>query len=272
MSDGTDFAAYYDEYGDGRNPMLALVGEYVMPYRGLFAFALLIHVVYALMQVVPPYLIGVAVDLVSGGPESFSLLFVPEVWLPRALADQFLLVSALLVGAMALTAVLQGVHWVSWEYLQKHANHEARTDAYDQTQRLGLEFFENERNSAVIDRLLEHVGPQESETADEGDRPLDGETFVFTGSLDSFTRSEAQDLVERHGGSTTGSVSGNTDYLVVGDNPGQRKQDDAVDEGIPMLDETAFLSLLDERGVDVSGGSLPRSTNGIEQQVGRRNG
>jgi len=134
------------------------------------------------------------------------------------------------------------------------------------------EFFENERNSAVIDRLLEHVGPQESETADEGDRPLDGETFVFTGSLDSFTRSEAQDLVERHGGSTTGSVSGNTDYLVVGDNPGQRKQDDAVDEGIPMLDETAFLSLLDERGVDVSGGSLPRSTNGIEQQVGRRNG
>jgi len=115
------------------------------------------------------------------------------------------------------------------------------------------EFFENERNSAVIDRLLEHVGPQESETADEGDRPLDGETFVFTGSLDSFTRSEAQDLVERHGGSTTGSVSGNTDYLVVGDNPGQRKQDDAADEGIPMLDETAFLSLLDERGVDVSG-------------------
>ncbi|PSP26900.1 DNA ligase (NAD(+)) LigA [Halobacteriales archaeon QH_2_65_14] len=79
------------------------------------------------------------------------------------------------------------------------------------------EFFENERNSAVIDRLLEHVGPQEAETADEGDRPLDGETFVFTGSLDSFTRSEAQDLVERHGGSTTGSVSGNTDYLVSGE-------------------------------------------------------
>jgi len=109
-------------------------------------------------------------------------------------------------------------------------------------------FFDSEKNSAAIDRLLEHVDPQRAETA--GGNELDGLTFVFTGSLDSYTRSEAQELVEHHGGSTTGSVSSNTDYLVVGENPGQTKRDDADTEGVPQVDEAAFRELLAERGVD----------------------
>jgi len=73
---------------------------------------------------------------------------------------------------------------------------------------------------------------------------------VFTGSLDDFTRSEAQELVERHGGSATSSVSGNTDYLVIGDNPGQNKRDAADDEGVPTLEEGEFVDLLDESGIE----------------------
>jgi DNA ligase (NAD+) len=109
-------------------------------------------------------------------------------------------------------------------------------------------FFESERNEAAIDRLLEHVEPQPAETA--GDE-LAGLTVVFTGALDVFTREEAQDLVERHGGSATGSVSSNTDYLVAGENPGQRKRDDADEHGVPTLSEAEFLDLLEERGVSV---------------------
>jgi DNA ligase (NAD+) len=111
------------------------------------------------------------------------------------------------------------------------------------------DFFESERTSAAIDRLLAHVDPQEAD-AEEGDA-LDGETFVFTGSLERFTRSEAQNLVERHGGSATSSVSGNTDYLVVGDNPGQTKRDDADANDVPTIDEAAFLGLLTDHGIDV---------------------
>jgi len=110
------------------------------------------------------------------------------------------------------------------------------------------DFFDNDHNSAVIDRLLDHVDPQPAEAT--GGEELAGETFVFTGSLASFARSEAQELVERHGGSATGSVSGTTDYLVVGENPGQRKRDDAEREGVEMLSETEFLELLHEREVD----------------------
>ncbi len=111
-----------------------------------------------------------------------------------------------------------------------------------------VDFFGGEANAAVLEALLAHVDPRPVETDDAGDA-LDGETFVFTGSL-SVARSDAEALVERHGGSATGSVSGNTDYLVVGDNPGTTKRQDAEAEGVPKLDEAAFADLLAERGLD----------------------
>ncbi|MEF8825157.1 MAG: NAD-dependent DNA ligase LigA [Halapricum sp.] len=108
-------------------------------------------------------------------------------------------------------------------------------------------FFGREETQRTLDRLLEHVSPQEADTV--GGDELTGLTFVFTGSLEDYTRKEAQDLVESHGGSATSSVSGNTDYLVVGENPGQRKREAAEREGIPVIDEAAFEELLEERDV-----------------------
>ena len=111
------------------------------------------------------------------------------------------------------------------------------------------EFFRSERNRQVVEALRERgVGPQaaETETGDE----LDGLTFVFTGSLDGYTRSDAQDLVERHGGNATSSVSGNTDYLVAGADPGASKRDDAEANEVPIIDEPEFEELLAEHGVD----------------------
>ena len=110
------------------------------------------------------------------------------------------------------------------------------------------EFFESPQTSESIDRLLEYVDPQPAEAT--GTDALEGKMFVFTGSLERFTRSDAQDLVEQHGGSATSSVSGNTDYLVVGENPGQRKRDDAAEHDVETIDEAAFLDLLAESGID----------------------
>ena len=110
------------------------------------------------------------------------------------------------------------------------------------------EFFASEHNREVIEQLRERgVDPQPVEI-DGGDELADL-TFVFTGSLDEFTRSEAQDLVEEHGGSATSSVSGNTDYLVVGENPGTNKREDAESEDVAQIDEGEFMALLDERDV-----------------------
>ena len=109
-------------------------------------------------------------------------------------------------------------------------------------------FFDNAQNRDVVEGLREvGVDPEPVEPTDTADA-LDGLTLVLTGSL-SVTRDTATDVVERHGGSVTGSVSGNTDYLVAGDNPGQTKRDAAADNDAPVLDEGTFADLLADRGV-----------------------
>jgi len=110
-----------------------------------------------------------------------------------------------------------------------------------------VDFFRDEGNREVLDRLLDHVDPQPTEQS-AGDA-LAGLTFVFTGSLDAYTRGDAQDLVERAGGSATSSVSGNTDYLVVGENAGTRKREDAEANDVTQLTEDEFVDLLEDRGV-----------------------
>jgi DNA ligase (NAD+) len=72
---------------------------------------------------------------------------------------------------------------------------------------------------------------------------------VFTGSLDDYTRSEAQELVEDHGANATSSVSGNTDFLVTGESPGQTKRDDAEANRVEELSEPQFEVFLEDRGV-----------------------
>jgi DNA ligase (NAD+) len=113
------------------------------------------------------------------------------------------------------------------------------------------EFFENEANRAVVRALRDRgVDPQPVEEDGDGDGTvLDDLTVVFTGSL-SVSRSDATAFLERHGASVTSSVSGNTDYLVVGDDPGTSKRSDADAEGVPELDEAELTALLSERGLD----------------------
>jgi len=91
--------------------------------------------------------------------------------------------------------------------------------------------------------------------------PLAGLTFVITGTLPSMSRDEATRLIEQHGGKVTGSVSRNTDYLVVGESPGGTKYRKAQQLEVPMIDEAQLLELIGRSeggaGVDVgSGGQL----------------
>ncbi len=81
--------------------------------------------------------------------------------------------------------------------------------------------------------------------ADEGPRPLEGLTFVVTGTLDDFSRDEAGEAIGARGGKVTSSVSKKTSFLVVGDNPGS-KYDKAVKAGVPILNEEGFHVLLDK--------------------------
>ncbi|HEX2855969.1 MAG TPA: BRCT domain-containing protein, partial [Propionibacteriaceae bacterium] len=83
--------------------------------------------------------------------------------------------------------------------------------------------------------------------ADERDdslpQTLSGLTVVVTGSLDGFTRDGAKEAIIARGGKAAGSVSRNTDFVVVGENPGS-KADKAEQLGRPILDEAGFARLL----------------------------
>ncbi|OYR58707.1 NAD-dependent DNA ligase LigA [Halorubrum halodurans] len=111
-------------------------------------------------------------------------------------------------------------------------------------------FLDAPENRAAIEGLRERgVEPQPVEAPAGDGAPLDGLTFVFTGSL-SATRDEARALVESHGANATSSVSGNTDYLVAGENPGRSKRADADAEDVPVLAEAEFADLLAGHGID----------------------
>jgi DNA ligase (NAD+) len=71
---------------------------------------------------------------------------------------------------------------------------------------------------------------------------LEGKKFVFTGELENYTRDEAKNLVERHGGRVTGTVSKETDYVVAGENPGS-KLGKARELGTQILQESDFSNL-----------------------------
>jgi DNA ligase (NAD+) len=110
------------------------------------------------------------------------------------------------------------------------------------------DFFANQRNRRTI-RELRQEGLELSNPLYGGEEqaPLAGLTLVFTGSLEGWTREEAQRLVEDQGGRAASSVSGRTDYLVAGQGPGS-KLERAREEGVEVLDEKGFRRLLRERG------------------------
>jgi len=73
--------------------------------------------------------------------------------------------------------------------------------------------------------------------------PLAGKTFVVTGTLSGFSRSESESRIKDLGGKVTSSVTKNTDYVVAGESPGS-KLAAAEKLGTPILDEAKFIELL----------------------------
>ena len=101
-----------------------------------------------------------------------------------------------------------------------------------------------ERKDVMLQLLnILEIKPQKNETKEK--LKFSGMTFVLTGTLPTLSRDEAKEKIKALGGKVASSVSSKTDYVVVGDEPGS-KYDEALKLGIKILDETAFLRLLDK--------------------------
>jgi len=107
-------------------------------------------------------------------------------------------------------------------------------------------FFQEEENQEVVQEIMDAGLALTNPYGKEREQPLQGLTFVFTGSLDRWTRDEVQRYVEQLGARATSSVSGETDYVVAGPGAGS-KRDEAQDRDIPVLDEEGFVSFVEER-------------------------
>ncbi|MDE2836208.1 MAG: NAD-dependent DNA ligase LigA [Chloroflexota bacterium] len=104
--------------------------------------------------------------------------------------------------------------------------------------------FENEGNQRIVDRLSDALDTPEgwdAPTAD-GPMPFEGMRFVVTGRLEGFTRSQAESFIKERGGQVSGSVSRKTSYVVVGEEPGS-KRDDAERLGVEILSEKELTAL-----------------------------
>jgi DNA ligase (NAD+) len=107
-------------------------------------------------------------------------------------------------------------------------------------------FFAQSHNREVVDKLLNagvHWPAAAAKTVNT-ESPFHGKTVVITGTL-SMARSDAKKILQGQGAKVTGSVSKNTDYVLMGADAGS-KADKAEQLGVEIIDEATFLSMADQ--------------------------
>jgi len=137
-----------------------------------------------------------------------------------------------------------------------------------------VSFFSNPQNAAVVDRLVA-LGVRTDEPADGRQarealggaslpQTLAGKSVVVTGTLEGYSREEAEEAIIQRGGKSPGTVSKKTFAVVVGESPGASKTKKAEDLGVPVVDGSRFTELLET-------GQLPASTEpGAPRRTGDR--
>ena len=110
-----------------------------------------------------------------------------------------------------------------------------------------VSFFQNPVNREMMNRLRSYGLNMRMEAGEEAVQSLQGLSIVITGTLPTLGRKEAAELVEKHGGKCTGSVSKRTSYVLAGEAAGS-KLTKAQELGIPVISEETFLQMIEESG------------------------
>lgn len=112
-----------------------------------------------------------------------------------------------------------------------------------------VSFFQNKENLELIERLKSYGIQLEKDhsSCDTLSNILDNNTFLFTGKLSLFTRSQAEEMVEKHGGKNISAVSKNLNYLVVGEKAGSKLKKAQEIGSITILNEQEFLDLIEKK-------------------------
>jgi DNA ligase (NAD+) len=156
-----------------------------------------------------------------------------------------------------------GIRYVGETVAKKLAKHYKNIDALSQASVMDLilvdeigdriaqsviEFFENQENRTIIERLktfgvqfevVEKFNPNATVK-------LSGKTFVVSGVFEKFSRDDLKKAIEDNGGKVGSSISAKTDFVVAGDNMGPAKLEKANQLGIAIISEDDFIKMINE--------------------------
>ncbi len=107
-----------------------------------------------------------------------------------------------------------------------------------------FDWFSDPNNQRILDALLAQISVASAEKKKDN-LPLEGKTFVITGTLATLSREDAEAKIRTLGGHPSGSVSAKTDFVVAGEKAGS-KYEKAKTLGVKILSETEFLELFSE--------------------------
>jgi ATP-binding cassette subfamily B protein len=142
------------------NAMVRLFLEYGTRYKPQFAVGLVSSLLARFLDLLPPLLLGVAVDSVVGPSaesRTLSLAVVPQSWVPTEPLEQILLLGGIIAAAFLGGAV---IHWTrnwGWNSFAQHIQHDVRTDTYDKMQRLNMDFFASKQTGEMMSVLSNDV-------------------------------------------------------------------------------------------------------------------
>ncbi|WP_312911162.1 ABC transporter ATP-binding protein [Natronosalvus caseinilyticus] len=143
------------------NPMQRLVFEYGRPYWVSVTSGITASVFARLLDLIPPILLGLAIDAIFLQDRPFDLRFVPNEWLPTEQADQFTLTVVIIALSFTIGAAF---HWLrNWGFnaFAQDIQHDVRTDTYDKMQRLDMEFFADKQTGEMMSILSNDVNQLE---------------------------------------------------------------------------------------------------------------
>lgn len=152
-----DFDRAYHEQVDSPNPVLYVLSHYGGRYRRLMLLGLATTAAEPLLNLVPPYLLGTAIDAVVGGPAAFRMPFVPEGWVPGNLEGQLFLTFGLIAATAIALMGIKTADTLTWARLQYDVAHDLRTETYDAAQHHSMGFFTRAQTGDVMNVLNEDV-------------------------------------------------------------------------------------------------------------------
>jgi ATP-binding cassette subfamily B protein len=154
---GPDSDAFEEEREAIDRPMWRLFTEYGEDRRGYFAIGLVSSILARLLDLLPPLLLGIAIDAIFLDESDYSLLLVPEGWLPATDSGQLWLTGGIIAGCFVFGAAFHYTRNWGWNRFAQGVQHDVRTDTYDKMQRLNMDFFADKQTGELMSVLSNDV-------------------------------------------------------------------------------------------------------------------